>query len=170
MLPAQALSYFEHLDESFFIKSLANHDYSGQDKEIRILNQAILNQVVLRVVYRSASKGREVVSEFQPYGMVLLHAALYCIGHLASYAEIRTLTVSLVQGLSRMDKTFQKPNDFSLAAHLKGAVGVFQADNLQTIQAEFRGWAATSVRDAMAPQSADHRGERRGGQRYLRAR
>jgi len=68
LLPARALTYFEGLDESFFIKSLANHDYSGQDKEIRILNEAILNRRAVKVIYHSASKGREVISEFHPYG------------------------------------------------------------------------------------------------------
>lgn len=82
LLPARALTYFEGLDGSFFIKNLANHDYSGQDKEIRILNEAILSQKCVKVIYRSASKGRETISEFHPYGMVLLHASLYCIGYL----------------------------------------------------------------------------------------
>ena len=68
LLPARALDYFEGLDDVFFIKNLARHDYSGQDKDIRILNEAILNRRAVRVVYHSASKGREVISELHPYG------------------------------------------------------------------------------------------------------
>jgi len=147
LLPARALTYFEGLDESFFIKSLANHDYSGQDKEIRILNEAILNRRVIKVVYHSASKGREVISEFHPYGMVLLHASLYCIGYLACYDEVRTLKVARVKGLTRLEKTFEKPEDFSLASHFQGAFGVFQTGRKQRIRAEFTGWAATNVRE-----------------------
>jgi len=147
LLPARALTYFEGLDESFFIKSLANHDYSGQDKQIRILNEAILNRTAVKVVYHSASKGREVISEFHPYGMVLLHASLYCIGYLACYDEVRTLKVARVKGLTRLEKTFQKPEDFSLASHFQGAFGVFQTGRKQKIRAEFTGWAATNVRE-----------------------
>jgi len=147
LLPARALTYFEGLDESFFIKSLASHDYSGQDKEIRILNEAILNRRAVKVIYYSASKGREVISEFHPYGMVLLHASLYCIGYLACYEEVRTLKVARVKGLTRLDKTFEKPEDFSLASHFQGAFGVFQAGRKQKIRAEFTGWAATNLRE-----------------------
>jgi len=147
LLPARALTYFEGLDESFFIKSLANHDYSGQDKEIRILNEAILNRRVIKVVYHSASKGREVISEFHPYGMVLLHASLYCIGYLACYDEVRTLKVARVKGLTRLEKIFHKPEDFSLASHFQGAFGVFQTGRKQKIRAEFTGWAATNLRE-----------------------
>jgi len=147
LLPARALTYFEGLDESFFIKSLANHDYSGQDKEIRILNEAILNRRAVKVIYHSASKGREVISEFHPYGMVLLHASLYCIGYLACYDEVRTLKVARIKGLTRLEKTFEKPDDFSLASRFQGAFGVFQTGKKQKIRAEFTGWAATNLRE-----------------------
>ncbi len=147
LLPAKTLTYFEGLDESFFIKSLANHDYSGQDKEIRILNETILKLRAVKVVYLSASKGKEVISEFHPYGMVLLHASLYCIGYLACYEEVRTLKVSRIKGLTRLDKTFEKPEDFSLAGHYQGAFGIFNAGKKQKIRAEFTGWAATNLRE-----------------------
>ncbi len=147
LLPARALTYFENLDKSFFIKSLASHDYSSQDKEIRTLNEAILNQNAVKVTYRSASKGRDVVSEFHPYGMVLLHASLYCIGYLACYKEVRTLKVARIKGLTRLEKRFEKPADFSLAGHFQSAFGVFQSGKKQKIQAEFTGWAATNLRE-----------------------
>jgi predicted DNA-binding transcriptional regulator YafY len=147
LLPARALAYFEGLDDAFFIKSLGHHDYSGQDKEIRILNEATLRQEVLRVTYHSASKGTEVISEFHPYGMVLLHASLYCLGYLACYNEVRTLKVARIKGLTRLEKTFQKPEDFSLARHFQGAFGIFQTHRPQTIRAEFSGWAATNLRE-----------------------
>jgi len=147
LLPTRALTYFDGLDESFFIKNLANHDYSGQDKEIRILNEAILSQKCVKIIYRSASKGREVISEFHPYGMVLLHASLYCIGYLACYDEVRTLKVARIKGLTRLDKAFERPGDFSLAGHFQGAFGVFQTGKKQKIRAEFIGWAATNVRE-----------------------
>lgn len=147
LLPARALTYFEGLDGSFFIKNLANHDYSGQDKEIRILNEAILSQKCVKVIYRSASKGRETISEFHPYGMVLLHASLYCIGYLACYEEVRTLKVARIKGLTRLEKCFEKPVDFTLAGHLQGAFGVFQTQKPRKIQVEFTDWAATNVRE-----------------------
>lgn len=147
LLPTKALSYFEGLDDSFFIKNLANHDYSGQDKEIRILNEATLNQKVVKVRYHSASKGKDVSCEFHPYGMVLHHASLYCTGYLACYGEVRTLKVARIKGLSRLEKGFEKPDDFSLAKHFQGAFGVFQTDMQHRIQAEFTGWAATNVRE-----------------------
>jgi len=148
LLPARALAYFENLDDAFFIKNLASHDYSGQDKEIRILNEAILKQKIVRVTYHSASRGEEVISEFHPYGIVLLHATLYCIGYLACYGEVRTLKVARIKGLTCLDKEFAKPDDFSLAGHFQGAFGVFGPGKKQKIQMELTDWAATNVRES----------------------
>lgn len=147
LLPTRALTHFEGLDGSFFIKNLANHDYSGQDKEIRILNEAILSQKCVKVIYRSASKGRETISEFHPYGMVLLHASLYCIGYLACYKAVRTLKVARIKGLTRLEKCFEKPVDFTLDGHLQGTFGVFQTQKPRRIRVAFTGWAATNVRE-----------------------
>lgn len=147
LLPAKALSYFEGLDESFFIKNLASHDYSSQDREIRLLNKAILDETVVRVVYHSASKGSEVTSELHPYGMVLLQASLYCIGYLACYGEVRTLKVTRIESVTPLGKGFRKPEGFSLAGHVRGAFGVFTTDKPQRIRAEFSNWAATNVRE-----------------------
>jgi len=147
LLPAEALAHFEGLDGAFLIRNLANHDYSEQAKEIRALNEAILSRTIVKVVYRSASKGREVVSEFHPYGMVLLQSSLYCIGHLARYDEVRTLKVSRIKRLTRSSKTFERPPDFSLDGHFHSAFGIFRAEHQQKIRVEFTGWAATNVRE-----------------------
>ncbi|MAX26624.1 MAG: hypothetical protein CMJ19_19190 [Phycisphaeraceae bacterium] len=147
ILPTRALTYFEGLDGAFFIKNLANHDYSGQDKEIRILNEAIMNKKCVKVNYWSASNGYEVSSELHPYGMVLLHASLYCIGFLACHGEVRTLKVTRIKGLTRLEKSFEKPDDFSLTGHLQGTFGIIKSQNPCKIRVEFTDWAATNVRE-----------------------
>jgi len=147
LLPPKALTYFEGLDESFFIKNLANHDYSAHDKEIRLLNEAILNQKAVKVVYQSASRKKQTASEFHAYGMVMLQASLYCIGYLACYEEIRTLKVARIKRLSQLEKGFVKPSDFSLAGQFHSAFGIFRTKEQQKVRVELTGWAAINVRE-----------------------
>jgi proteasome accessory factor B len=144
-LPTRALTYFEELDETFFIKSLAQTDYSAQDQLIRTLNHAILNQKAVRIVYASASRAEEVTSQFNPYGMVLLHASLYCIGSLQCYDDVRTLKVSRIKKVQQLEQPFDKPEGFSLATHMQSSFGVFQNQMKLTIKARFTGWAKTNV-------------------------
>ena len=61
--------------------------------------------------------------------------------------EFSGLKVTRIQRLTQLEKTFEKPADFSLAGHFQGAFGVFQAKTKQKIQVEFTGWAATNVRE-----------------------
>jgi len=146
LLPKKALGYF--LDESnLLVKSLPRHDYSGQDKEITILNHAIHEGRVLNIRYQSASKGKPSDATFHPYGLVFLHGSLYCIGHLVEYDEIRTLKVSRFLGVQMTNKTFQRPASFSLSAYTQGAFGIFRSGKLRTIRVKFTGWAATSIRE-----------------------
>lgn len=147
ILPTRALSYFADLDDTFLIKSIGREDYSGMSKEIAILNDAILNQRVLKITYHSASQGRDLTTEFHPYGIMLLSASLYCIGYLEEYAEVRTLKVSRLRGVQRTERTFDKPISFSLARHTQGAFGVFGPGETQKIRARFTGWAATNIRE-----------------------
>ena len=147
LLPHKALGYFSDLEGTILVKNIASQDYTRQAKEIRILNEAVLAERVVKLVYRSASRGEQVATHFHPYGMVLLGATLYCIGLLENYGEIRTLKVTRICGVELTGQTFERPDTFSLAAHTRGSFGVFGPGKLQTIRAKFTGWAATNVRE-----------------------
>jgi len=147
LVPRDALAYFGDLDETIFVKSVAQPDYSGQEKEIRILNRAVADCRALKVRYHSASKDREWEADVHPYGLVYFGTNLYVVGHLVQYAEVRTLKVSRIRGVQMTDRRFERPDDFSLAAYLDGSFGIFSPGPLQTIDVRFTGWAATSVRE-----------------------
>ena len=147
LLPARALSYFDDLDENLLVKPLAEQDYSGHDKEIRILNQAMDTRRVLRVRYRSASQGKVIETLLHPYGLVFFGVSLYCIGYLREYDEIRTLKVNRFEGVELTGETFVRPATFSLRAYTHGSFGVFKPGKPQTVKVRFTGWATTNVHE-----------------------
>jgi len=142
------LLHFGDLDETLLVKNLARPDYSGQEKEIGILNRAIAETRKVVVRYHSASKGRQWEAAFRPYGLVYFGTNLYVIGHLEPYGEVRTLKVGRIRGVQLTDERFERPDDFSLEAYLDGSFGVFSPGRLQTIEVRFTGWAATNLREA----------------------
>ncbi|OPX23256.1 MAG: hypothetical protein B1H04_03895 [Planctomycetales bacterium 4484_123] len=147
LLPARALNYFDELDENLLVKTVAHHDYTGQDREIRVINQAMADGRVLKIRYRSASRGKVIEARFHPYGLVFFGMNLYCIGHLEEYDEVRTLKVARFLAVELTGDTFRRPPTFSLAAHTHGAFGVFGPGRFQTIKVRFTGWAAINVRE-----------------------
>ncbi|MCY2928901.1 MAG: WYL domain-containing transcriptional regulator, partial [Planctomycetota bacterium] len=147
LLPGNALEYFSGLGETILVKNSVTQDYSACDKQIRILNEAVTNQRIVKLVYRSASENRELNTRFAPYGMVLLSNILYCIGYLDEHREIRTLKVSRITEIEQTETEFEKPATFSLAAYTQGAFGIFSSDQYETVRAFFADWAAMNVRE-----------------------
>lgn len=147
LLSTEALGYFEGLDQSIFIKSIASQDYSQHDKHIRLINQAIADRTILSLTYQSASRGRQTTSDLHPYGVILFQSSLYCIGYLACHGEIRTLKISRMRGLGQTSRSFNRPSDFSLAAYSQGAFGIFHGKSRVEVRVRLSGWAATNVRE-----------------------
>ncbi|MFA5865968.1 MAG: hypothetical protein WC975_14945 [Phycisphaerae bacterium] len=69
-LPRKALDYFGSLDDKLLVKNAGFHDYSQQHKEIRILNQAIMENRVILIRCQSPAKAEPEANKFHPYGMV----------------------------------------------------------------------------------------------------
>ncbi len=147
VLPGKALGYFGDLNGMLAVKSVAQHDYSGKDKEIRIINQAMADGKVLKVQYHSASQDRVIDTLFHPYGMVFFGTNLYCIGFMVEYGEVRTLKVNRFHGVELTNKPFERPANFSIASHLHSGFGIMTSSKLQTIKVRFTGWAATNVHE-----------------------
>lgn len=147
LLPGKALRYFDALDRHLWVKPIAGHDYSGQQDQIRLIQQALEQGRVLSVRYRSASEGRTLQTLLQPYGLVVYGLNLYCIGYLEAHEEIRTLKVTRFQQVALTDQRFQRPATFSLRDWTQGAFGVFAPGQERTIRLRLSGWAATSVRE-----------------------
>lgn len=147
LLPSKALAYFRSLDERLFVKSMPGHDYSAQDKEIRIVNQAIAESRILKVRYRSAHSGSIHEWRLHPYGIVLFGMSLYCVGRLVDHNEMRTLKVERLLGVEMTGETFERPYDFSLQDYLHGSFGIFAPGRRQTVQVRFSDWAAVNVRE-----------------------
>jgi len=146
-LPAKALSYFSNLDNMLLVKRHAFQDYSKYDKEIRIINQAMAENLVLDLRYKSASKGKAYDTQFHPYGLVFFGGSLYCIGFLAEYGEIRTLKLMRILELELTEKTFKRPATFCLQTYTQGSFGIFTSNEPQTIKVSLTGWSATTVRE-----------------------
>jgi len=147
LLPKSALKYFDNVNNSLLVKSIARHDYSAHDKQISTINEAIAGSRVVKMRYRSASTGRIIESLFHPYGLVLFGLNLYCIGYLADRNDVRTLKVARIEAVEPTNDTFKRPDGFSIEAYLQGSFGVFSPGRPQTVVVRFTGWAATNVRE-----------------------
>ena len=145
-LPVRVLNYFEDLDRTFLVKTPGFHDYSDQDKEIRLLYQAISEERELSIQYRSNGKRAIWESRFQPYGMIFNDGGLYCIGKVLKDSEIRTLKVDRLLRVQPTELNFDRPTDFSLQKYVGGGFGIIADGTPMTFRVKFTGWAVSVVR------------------------
>jgi len=147
LLPDKALLHFLRLDEQLFVKSMPGHDYSDQDKEIRIINKAIADSRVLKVSYHSASSDRTYEWQMHPYGIVLFDMSLYCVGLVVERDYVCTLKMERFLGVEMTSKSFERPEEFSLQDYLHGSFGIFAPGKTRPVHVKFTGWAAVNVRE-----------------------
>jgi len=148
LLPDSSLSYFGNLGDAVLVTGSPFHDYSQQSKEIGIVNRGVSEGRALRIWY--APPGRESFEAlFQPYGIVLLGAALYCVGRLirGNSADLRKLKVSRFTGVELTEQKFVRPESFSLESCMEGGFGIYTAGRPQVVRLRLTGWAATSIRE-----------------------
>jgi len=149
LLPKNALGHFDSLDEALLVKIMPRHDYSRQDKEIRIINQAIAENRTLRIQYESAHTGNVYDWMCDPLGIALFGVGLYCVARIEEVAEVRPLKVDRIREISLTDQFFMRPADFSLQDYLNNSFGIFAPgkDGPVSVEVRFDNWAATSVRE-----------------------
>jgi proteasome accessory factor B len=146
-LPVRALNYFEDLDSTLLVKMPGFHDYSDQDKEIRILYQAINEERELSIQYQPSGKRSTWESQFQPFGMIFNDGGLYCVGNVLKDNGIRTLKVDRLGRVQTTELNFDRPKDFSLQKYVGGGFGIIADGKPMTFRIKFTGWAISVVRE-----------------------
>ncbi len=147
LLPAKALRHFEGLDETLMVKTIPRHDYSAHDDQIRILNEAIRQNRIVRLRYHSAHTDTTYDWRCHPYGLVLYGTGLYCVGYVVERQAVRVLKVERLLRAEATDEHFERPPDFSLQDFLLGSFGVYTPGRPVRVVARFTGWAARNLRE-----------------------
>ncbi len=85
--------------------------------------EAVLQDRYVELVYRRWAEPREVERRLAPYGLVLKSGAWYVVGE--SGGGVRTYRVSNILRLTPTADTFERPDDFDLAAQWRRHLAEF---------------------------------------------
>ncbi|WP_032122157.1 helix-turn-helix transcriptional regulator [Clostridium amazonitimonense] len=90
---------------------------------ISVLQNAIWNSKVLKIIYRKMNETKEVV--LNPLGLVCKRGTWYLIG--INSEIIKTYKVSSIESSLLSDEHFKRPKDFNLEAHWKSSTSNFKS-------------------------------------------
>jgi predicted DNA-binding transcriptional regulator YafY len=136
---ARALPQFHH--------QTANGDYSSLGDVIQTLRLAIERQLAVRLRYHSSGRPKPRSYTIQPYGLVEARGALYVVGHSAHHDQVRTWKVDRIRSTELTDERFERPADFSLERHFRGALTVVVGDRPVSALIRITGTAVRYVQE-----------------------
>ena len=90
---------------------------------LRSVQCGVVQRRVLRMRYRTRSRGDETARDVEPLGVVFYGGAWYLVAWCRLRLDFRHFRVDRIQGLELLPETFPARPDFSLAQHLDREVG-----------------------------------------------
>jgi len=113
----------EKVKTLFSPSSQFTKDYTGKEKIIDDLTEAMLQQKTCHIEYHSFGDDKLKNFKIDPLRFFERNGGLYAFMRSTSFGDIRILAVERIQSISVLDSTFDYPKDFDPDALLDNALG-----------------------------------------------
>lgn len=148
LLPQKALEYFLDLDDSFYVKHFDIKSNEIEIENLETIRKAIESSKVIQMEYTPDQQNINYTVEFHPYGLIMYEGSMYMIGMSLRAQDLRTFKVKRLRNITILNKTFQKPEDFSLERCVSSSFGImYNQTKKTTIRCKFTDWATRLLRE-----------------------
>lgn len=114
---------------SLMVTSLRN--YSPWGKSFRIINNAILNNSRVTMVYSSYASQSVSERKVDPYHVLFREGFWYLIGHCHTRRETRIFRIDRISDISLAGENFDIPKDFSIRDYLGKSWRIGKGDEIE---------------------------------------
>ena len=109
----------------------------GQIATFEVLADAVMKHQRVEFDYISMTAKTSERRSVEPYHLPCIGNQWYLIGFDRNRNGIRTFALPRIQGARNLGKTFEKPEDFSVADMLEGSFSAFQAGKTEMVRLSF---------------------------------
>jgi len=106
------------------VRADAPKDLDHSKNTIRILMEAIGEEVRVKMQYYSVHSQQKKTYTIDPYRLMYFRGGLYLFARVEEYNQIRTFAVERIESIEKTRDEFEKPPDFSVESYLESAFGV----------------------------------------------
>lgn len=145
-LPAAVRDYLDRIASRVNAGPSPRKDYTRFGPTITMINQAIIDEKKLRVVYFAMGRQRENRRTVHPYALRHVEDTLYLIGWCELRGGIRTFAVDRIRSIRITEASFTLPDAFDLSAFLQDSFGIYQG-NPVTVKIRFAESVAGYIRE-----------------------
>jgi predicted DNA-binding transcriptional regulator YafY len=130
-LPPETDRYLETFRRSVKVGSHPHKQYGAFREILDRVNQAILEQRVLRIDYFTMSRKRRSRREIAPYRLWFFDGTFYLIAHCYRRRDVRVFAVDRIRSIEVLDRAFSLPDEGVLDSFMAASFGVFRGENVQ---------------------------------------
>jgi predicted DNA-binding transcriptional regulator YafY len=127
-LPDRNIKFLDNLDSMISVRADAPKDLEHRKTTIRVLMDAIGEEVKLRMQYYSVHSQQQKLYTIHPYRLMYFRGGLYLFAFVEEYKQIRTFAIERIESIEKTRESFDKPKDFSVESYLESAFGVVKED------------------------------------------
>lgn len=127
-LPERNIQFLDSLDSVISVRADAPKDLDHSKNTIRILMEAIGEEVRVKMQYYSVHSQQKKTYTIDPYRLMYFRGGLYLFAQVEEYKQIRTFAVERIESIEKTRDEFEKPPDFSVESYLESAFGVVKED------------------------------------------
>src|SRR5438067_4163045 len=128
-LPERNIKFLDSLDNMISVRADAPKDLEHRKVTIRILMEAIGEEVKARMQYYSVHSQQKKTYTIHPYRLMYFRGGLYLFAFVEEYTQIRTFAIERIESIEKLrGESFEKPADFSVESYLESAFGVVKEE------------------------------------------
>ena len=147
-LPGDIRNDLAEIRDSITIHTAQSAEPDGYKDVYDRVGEAIRERVALECEYESASGSTDGERfHFEPYALFFSVRAWYAVGRHDGRDDIRSLKLSRFSAMTKTDKTYRIPDDFSIDSHLGNAWRMIRGDVDHEVEIWFDPSFAATVSD-----------------------
>jgi len=127
-LPERNVQFLDSLDSMISVRADAPKDLDQHKHVIRLLLEAIGEEVRIRMRYYSVHSQKRKEYTLHPYRLMHFRGGLYLFAYVEEYKQIRTFAVERIESIDKLHDHFDKPSDFSVESYLESSFGLVKED------------------------------------------
>jgi predicted DNA-binding transcriptional regulator YafY len=128
-LSPKVWKHYEAYRQTLYVRGMPAKSYQGQHGMLSTIHRAILDRRVLAIEYQPPGRALQH-REIEPYAVVFYQSSLYIVAAMRELPaghpdRIRHLKLDRFLKVTDRNKSFPRPADFDLEAHLGQGIGIF---------------------------------------------
>jgi predicted DNA-binding transcriptional regulator YafY len=127
-LPDRNVKFLDSLDNMISVRADAPKDLEHRKTTIRVLMEAIGEEVKLKMQYYSVHSQQKKTYTIHPYRLMYFRGGLYLFAFVEEYTQIRTFAIERIESFEKTREPFDKPKDFTVETYLESAFGVVKEE------------------------------------------